>query len=123
MPFTVFKIRQVGLPFARLRLLERAQDLLYVVAVGYVDNVPAKCCELSTDALAVAHNVGNRTIQLAAVVIHETYEVVQLVVSCELSSLPNLALIALAVAYGNVNTARRFCTRLPSAAPMASLIP
>ena len=38
------------------------------------------------------------TVELVLVVVYEANEVVQLVVSCELSSLPNLALIALAVA-------------------------
>ena len=94
------------LALARLSLLERVQNLLHVVAVGYVNNIPAECVKLRTDTLAVAHNIGNRTIQLTAVVVHETYEVIQLVVRGKLCAFPDLALIALAVAYGNVNTAR-----------------
>ena len=111
LPFTVFRIRQVGLPLHAFACSSAAQDLLHVVAVGYVDNVPAECVKLGADALAVAHNIGNRTIQLTAVVIHETYEVIQLVVRGKLSAFPDLALIALAVAYGNVNTARTIPAR------------
>ena len=54
----------------------------------------------------MTHNVGNRAVQLAAVVVHETNEVIQLVVRCKLRAFPDLALVTLAVAYGNVNTAR-----------------
>ena len=94
------------LALACLRLLERVIDLLNIVAVGYVNNIPAECVKLGADTLAVAHNVGNRAVQLTAVVVHETNEVIQLVVCGKLRAFPDLALVTLAVAYGNVNTAR-----------------
>lgn len=40
------------LALARLRLLERVIDLLNIVAVGYVNNIPAECVKLGADALA-----------------------------------------------------------------------
>ena len=78
--------------------LDCVVDLLYVVAVLKLDYVPAKSVELCADALAMAHDLVNGTIELVLVVVYEAYEIVELVVSCELSSLPNLTLVALAVA-------------------------
>ena len=39
------------LALARLSLLERTPNLLYVVTVGYVDDIPAERIELRADAL------------------------------------------------------------------------
>mgnify|MGYP000606330012 CR=1 FL=1 len=103
--------------------LNSVVDLLYVIAVLQLDHVPAKCCELSTDALAVAHNLVNSTVELVLVVVYEANEVVQLVVSCELSSSQTWPSFALAVANEYEYVAVAAVELVARAAPVAVDMP
>ena len=89
------------LALAGIGLLDGKVDLLYVVAVRNVDHIPAERVKLRADAFAMAHDFLDRTVQLAAVVIHKAHEVVQLIVRGELCALPDLAFVCLAVTDGD----------------------
>ena len=86
------------LSLGSVSFLNSVVDLLYIVAVFQLDSIPTERIELCSQALAVRHDVFNSTVELTLVAVYEANQVVQLVMSCELSSLPNLTFIALAVA-------------------------
>lgn len=79
-------------------------DLLNVVAVFDVEHVPAKRVKLGGKALAVAHDIGARTVKLPLVVVHQAYQIIQFIMRRELCRFPNLPFVGFAVADGHKNT-------------------
>ena len=82
----------------RIGFCNGSGNLLYIVAVLDVNDMPAECIKFCSDALAMAHNVSHCAVQLALVVVYEAHQIVELVVRSKLCCLPNFAFITLAVA-------------------------
>ena len=100
MPFRVSAIMAVGWPWWR-ELGKGGADLIEIVAVGKLHHVELKGAELVGERHGVV-DLLDGTVDLQAVVVDDHTEVIELLVAGKHGGLPDLALLALAIAQQGV---------------------
>ena len=102
MPFMVFAIMAVGIPFVFLDLFKCLFNLAEIMAVN-ADDMEIKCLKFLIDRIRGTDFI-HRTVNLESVIIHDHDQIIQFSVACEHRSFPDLTFFNLPVAKERINT-------------------